>query len=68
MNILTISIPTEAKYDVIGNNIIIEIPKECNRDLWKAQLEFWLENENKITDSGYLRVTNENNMKMAKFR
>lgn len=42
-----------------GGNIVIDIPDECARDLWDAQIEFWLEdnkNGNKITDNGFLRM------------
>ena len=42
-----------------GGNIVIHIPDVCARDLWDAQIEFWLEddkNGNKLTDDGFLRI------------
>lgn len=60
---LTIALQSEMKVisvpDAIGGNFVVEIPDECARDLWEAQISYWLENkkeQNKLTDSGYLRM------------
>ena len=59
---LTIALQTEMKVKLDKNgNIVIDIPDECKRDLWEAQLEYWLEKDlptrkNAKVDGGFLRV------------
>ena len=59
---LTIVLQNEMKADIDKNgNIIIDIPEDCKRDLWDAQMEYWLEKDmptykNAKVDGGYLRV------------
>ena len=41
--------------------ILIDIPDTCKRDLWDAQIEYWLEKDlpickNTKIDGGFLRV------------
>ena len=68
MNKLTLAVQDEANIKIIGNNIEIELPKECNRDLWKAQITYWLENESdKLLESGNIRVANNNKIKIDKY-
>lgn len=67
MNKLTLALQDEANIKIVGNNIEIELPKECNRDLWKAQITYWLENENKTLESGNIRLTNNNKIKIDKY-
>lgn len=61
--VLTIALQNEM--DVIidkSGNIVIYIPDSCKRDLWDAQIEYWLEKDNLNcknlvkTDGGFLRV------------
>lgn len=70
MNKLTLAIQDEANIKIVGNNIEIEFPKECNRDLWKAQITYWLENieneYNEIFETGNIRLTNNNKLKIDK--
>lgn len=37
-------------------NIEIDIPDACHRDLWDAQIQYWLEENDSIKDRGFLRV------------
>lgn len=59
---LTIALQNEMKAELDKNgNIVIDIPEMCKRDLWDAQLEYWLEkdvptNKNEKVDGGFLRV------------
>lgn len=61
--ILTIALQDEMDAIVDKNgNIVIYIPDSCKRDLWDAQIEYWLEKDNLNcknsvkTDGGFLRV------------
>ena len=63
---LTIALQNEMFVEIKDGNIEIEIPDTCRRDLWQAQLCFWLEDEDeKLKDSGYLRV-NKNKIKLER--
>ena len=43
---LTIALQNEMKAEIDKNgNIVIDIPEACKRDLWEAQLEYWLEKD-----------------------
>lgn len=59
---LTIALQSEMKAEIDRNgNIVIDIPEACKRDLWEAQLEYWLEKDfftykNAKADGGFLRV------------
>lgn len=59
---LTIALQGEMKAEINRDgNIVINIPEACRRDLWEAQLEYWLENDfptykNAKIDSGFLRI------------
>ena len=58
---LTIALQSEMSAKIENGNIVIDIPDSCKRDLWDAQLEYWLEKDfptykNAKTDGGYLRV------------
>lgn len=59
---LTIALQDEMNATIDKNgNIIIDIPDSCKRDLWSAQMEYWLEKdssncENLKIDGGFLRV------------
>ena len=59
---LTIALQNEMKAIIDKNgNIVIDIPDTCKRDLWDAQIEYWLEKDlpifkNTIIDGGFLRV------------
>ena len=59
---LTIALQSEMKAEIDKNgNIIIDIPEACKRDLWEAQLEYWLEKDfptykDAKVDAGFLRV------------
>lgn len=69
MNKLTLALQNEMNITIEGKNIVIEIPKECNRDLWKGQISYWLENEfDELTESGNLRITNKNNLSKDKYK
>lgn len=59
---LTIALQNEMNAIIDRNrNIVIDIPDNCKRDLWDAQIEYWLEKDfpthkgTKI-DGGFLRV------------
>lgn len=59
---LTIALQSEMKAEIDRNgNIVIDIPEACKRDLWEAQLEYWLEKDfptykNAKVDGGFFRV------------
>lgn len=59
---LTIALQNEMKVIIDKNgNIVIDIPDTCKRDLWDAQIEYWLEKDlpickNTKIDGGFLRV------------
>ena len=59
---LTIALQNEMKAIIDKNgNIVIDIPDTCKRDLWDAQIEYWLEKDlpickNTKIDGGFLRV------------
>ena len=59
---LTIVLQREMKAEIDSNgNIVIDIPDACKRDLWEAQLEYWLEKDlptykKAKVDGGFLRV------------
>lgn len=59
---LTIALQNEMNANIDRNgNIVIDIPDSCKRDLWDAQIEYWLEKDtptcqNKKLDGGFLRV------------
>lgn len=59
---LTIALQNEMKAIIDKNgNIVIDIPDTCKRDLWDAQIEYWLERDlpickNTKIDGGFLRV------------
>ena len=62
---LVLTIALQNEMDVIidkSGNIVIYIPDACKRDLWDAQIEYWLEKDNLNcknlvnTDGGFLRV------------
>lgn len=58
--IIALQSEMEAEIDKNGN-IIIDIPEACKRDLWEAQLEYWLEKDfstykDAKVDGGFLRV------------
>ena len=59
---LIIALQNEMKAEIDKNgNIVIEIPNECKRDLWDAQMEYWLEKDMPTwkgakVDGGYLRI------------
>lgn len=59
---LTIALQNEMKAIIDKNgNIIIDIPDTCKRDLWDAQIEYWLEKDlptykSAKIDGGFLRV------------
>jgi hypothetical protein len=64
---LTIALQDEMKAKLISGNLIeIDIPDDCKRDLWKAQIECWLENdEEKLIHSGFLRVESNTRLKFT---
>lgn len=59
---LTIALQNEMKAEIDRNgNVVIYIPDICKRDLWDAQMEYWLEkcvleHGNKIIDNGIFRI------------
>lgn len=59
---LTIALQNEMKAEIDENgNVVIYIPDTCKRDLWDAQMEYWLEkcvpeHGNKIIDNGIFRI------------
>ena len=63
---LTIALQNEMNATIDKNgNIVINIPDSCKRDLWSAQMEYWLEKdssncENLKIDGGFLRVIKNN--------
>ena len=63
MKVLTLALQREMKATIKDGTITIEIPEDCKMDLWQAQIEMWLEKDNKLTDSKYLRL-NKNKLKL----
>ena len=63
-NIMKLTIALQNEMNVIidrNGNIVIDIPDDCKRDLWDAQIEYWLEKDfsthkNAKIDGGFLRV------------
>ena len=59
---LTIALQNEMKAEIDRNgNVVIDIPDDCKRDLWDAQMEYWLEkcvpeHGSKIIDNGFFRI------------
>lgn len=59
---LAIALQEEMEAEVDKDeNVVINIPNECKRDLWDAQLEYWLEKDfptykNAKIAAGYIRV------------
>jgi len=65
---ITLAPQSEAIVTLEGNNIVIELPDSCARDLWKAQISYWLENENeKLLETGNFRITNNNKLSKDKY-
>jgi len=63
---LTLGLQREMSILVKGNNLEIEILDDCSRDLWKAQIQYWLEdNDKKVIETGFLRVENNNKLKLS---
>lgn len=68
MKRITLGLMSEMKAKVFNNEIIIDIPDSCTRDLWLAQLNVWLEENakktnSKVVDDGWLRI--ERNGKLS---
>ena len=73
MNRLTLAFGSDINVKLKDGRIVLDIPKSANRDLWKAQFTFWLENNvdtsiEKLTDTGYIRVENNNKISCKKER
>lgn len=68
MQKLTLALQDEMQAKIEGHNIIIEIPEECKRDLWLSQISYWLENasDEKLLESGFIRVEHGNKLKVSK--
>lgn len=53
--------------EIQGDKIIIKIDAEkTKRDLWKSQITFYLENEEKQITRGNLRIENNNKFTLNK--
>ena len=75
MKRLTLSLEKDMKVEVRNGQLIIDIPDSVSRDLWKAQFNFWLEENigetiaiSKQVDSGWLRIENNNKLSLKKCR
>ena len=66
--ILELAVMDGVKIEVKGDRIVLTINEEkTKRDLWKNQIEFWLEDATgKQIESGYLRIENNNKLKLSK--
>jgi predicted porin len=57
------------KIEVQGDKVILKIDTDTTkRDLWKAQITYYLEKNFKLIESGNLRIENKDKLSLSKHK